>query len=259
LFSVSQLAMVWLAGEMRADGGSGPCHHVWWALRSPIRRQSAGRSMVERMAATGSSRPEEYRLYRVNEVVCCCCWDVMVIPRKESWTVKVVVALSSGTWRTYVAHLGHVGIGVNMLKFGILGGFPCLSHHGSWRRQIRFSGFLANSCSADILVTWPLIQFSSCTDPTVYEGIFFGHSCHWDVSQSCRGHCIRVVIEGSDLEACGAVRVAGLVQCITVGTADWWVGAGGASLAGWGGAWVVFRLISVRTDCTVGWVFAQSS
>jgi len=100
LFSVSQLAMVWLAREVVAAGGSGPCHHVWWALRSPIRRQSVGRSMVGRMATTGSGHPGEYRLYRVNEVVCCCCRDVMVVPRKESWAVKVVVALSPGTRRT---------------------------------------------------------------------------------------------------------------------------------------------------------------
>ena len=131
LFAMSQLAMIWLARKVRADGGSGPCNHVWWALRFPIRRQSVGRSMVGRMATTGSGRPGEYRLYRVNEVVCCCCRDVMVVPRKESWAVKVVVALSPGTRHMYVAHLGRVGVGVNMSKFGIVGGFPCLSHHGS--------------------------------------------------------------------------------------------------------------------------------
>jgi len=70
----------------------------------------------------------------VNEMVCCCCRDVMVVPRKESWAVKVVVALSPGMRRTYVAHLGHVGVGVNMSKFGIVEGFLCLSYHGSWRR-----------------------------------------------------------------------------------------------------------------------------
>ena len=58
--------MVWLAGEVHADGGSGSCHHVWWVFMSPIRRQSASRLMVGSMAATGSSRPGEYRLYRVN-------------------------------------------------------------------------------------------------------------------------------------------------------------------------------------------------
>jgi len=156
----------------------------------------------------------------------------MVMPRKESWAVKVVVALSPGTRRTSVAHLGCVGVGVNMSKFGIVGGFPCLSHHGSWRRQIRFSGFLANSCNAEIVVAWPHAQFSSCTDPTVWEGILFGHFRHGGISRGGRGVRICVVVEGSDLDACGAVGLTGLVGCIAVGTADWWVGAGGASLAG---------------------------
>jgi len=257
LFSVSQLAMVWLAREVRADGGSGPCHYVWWALRSPIRRQSVGRSMVGRMAATGSGHPGEYRLYRVNVVVCCCWRDVMVVHRKESCAAKVVVALSPGARRTYVTHLGCVGVGVNMSKFGIVGGFPCLSHHGSWRRQIRFSGFLANSCNAEIVVAWPLAQFSSCMDPTLWKGILFGHSRHGGISRGGHGHRIRVVVEGSDLNGCGAVGVAGLVGCVAVGTADWWVGAGGASLAGWNGAWVVFRFVGIHTDRAARQVFAQ--
>ena len=168
---MSQLAILWLAGEMQADCGRGPCHHVWCALRSPIRRQSAGRSIVGRMAATGSGRPGEYRLYTVNEAVCCCCWIVMVVPRKESWAVKMVVAVSPGARRTYVAHLRCVVVGVKVSKFGSEGGVPCLSHHGSWRRQIRFSGFLANSCNAEIVVAWPLAQFSSCMDPTACVGI----------------------------------------------------------------------------------------
>ena len=57
---------------------------------------------------------------------------------------------------------------------------------------------------------------------------------------------------------CGAVKVTGLVGCVTVGTADWWVGAGRASLAGRDGAWVVFRFVGVHTDSTSGQVFAQS-
>jgi len=80
----------------------------------------------------------------------------MVVPRKESWAVKVVVELSPGTRHMYVAHLGRVGVGVNLSKFGIVGGFLCLSHHASWRRQLTFSGFLANSCNAEIVVAWPL-------------------------------------------------------------------------------------------------------
>lgn len=69
LLSVSQFAMVWLAVEVRADCGRGPCHQVWCAFRSPIRRQSAGSFIVGRMSATGSGRPGEYRLKRVNVVV----------------------------------------------------------------------------------------------------------------------------------------------------------------------------------------------
>jgi len=49
---------------------------------------------VGRMATIGSGHPGEYRLYRVNEVMCYCCWDVMVVLRKVSWAVKVIVALS---------------------------------------------------------------------------------------------------------------------------------------------------------------------
>jgi len=129
-----------------------------------------------------------------NEVVRCCWGDVMVVPTKESWAVKVVVAMSPGTQRMYVAHLGRVGVLVNMSKFGIVGGFPYLLHHRSWRRQIRFSGFLANSCNAEIVVIWPLAQFSCCTDPTVWEGILFRHSHHGDVFQGGRVHHIRVVV-----------------------------------------------------------------
>jgi len=181
----------------------------------------------------------------------------MVVPRKESWAAKVVVALSPGTRRTYVAHLGRVGVGVNISKFGIAGGFPCLSHYGSWRRQIRFSGFLANSCNAEIIVAWPFSQFSSYTDPTLWKGILFGHSRHGGVSRGGRSCRIRVVVEGSDLNACGAVGVAGLVGCVAVGAADWWVGAGGASLAGRNGAWVVFGFVGIRTDRAPQQVFAQ--
>ena len=181
----------------------------------------------------------------------------MVVPRKESWAAKVVVALSPGTRRTYVAHLGRVGVGVNMSKFGIVGGFSCLLHHGSWRSQIRFLGFLANSCNAAMVVAWPLAQFSSCTDPTVWKGILFGHSRHGGVSQGGHGHRIRVVVEGSDLDTCGAVGVAGLVGCVAVGTADWWVGAGGASLAGRNGTCVVFGFMGIHTDHAAQQVFAQ--
>jgi hypothetical protein len=94
------------------------------------------------------------------------CDVVIVVPKKESCAVKTVVAVKPGVWRTYVTHLGLVGEGVNASNPGSEGGFPCLSHHGSWSRQIRFSVFLAKSCNAEIVVAWPLAQFSSCTDPT---------------------------------------------------------------------------------------------
>ena len=47
------------------------------------------------------------------------------------------------------------------------------------------------------------------------------------------------------------------MRYVAVGTADWWVGAGGASLAGWDGAWVVFRFMGVRIDCAAGQDFVQ--
>jgi len=95
-----------------------------------------------------------------------------MVPKNESWAVKTVVAVKSEVWRTYITHLGFVGVGVKALKPGNEGGFPCLLHHGSWRRQIRFSGFLAKSCSTEIIVAWPLAQFSSCTDPTACRAIY---------------------------------------------------------------------------------------
>jgi len=129
--------------------------------------------------------------------------------------VKVVVALGPGSWCTYVAPLGFVGVGRKRLKFGRSGRFPCLSHHGSLISQIRFSVFLAKSRSVEIVVVWPLVQFNSCTDPTACNCISFGHSRYGGISRGGRGHCIHVVVEGSDLDACGAVGVAGLVGCIS--------------------------------------------
>jgi len=257
LLCSSQCAMVWLAEEVRVVWGRGPCDYGWCALRSPIIRQFAGMLSEGRRAASSSGLPGKYRLKMVKLVVCCSCCSVMVVPRKESWAVKVVVALSPGSWRTYVAHLGFVGVGRERLKFGRSGGFPCLSHHGSLIRQIRFSVFLAKSRSVEIVVTWPLAQFNSCTDPTACGGILFGHSRHGGISRGGRGHRIRAVVGRSDLDACGAVRVAGLVGCVAVGTADWWVSAGGASLARRDDAWVVFRFMGIRTDSTSGWIFAQ--
>jgi len=94
-------------------------------------------------------------------------------------------------------------------------------------------------------------------DPTLWKGILFGHSRHGGVSRGGRGCRMRVVVEGSDLNACGAVGVAGLVGCVAVGTADWWVGVGGASLAGRNGAWVVFGFVGICTNRAARRVFAQ--
>jgi len=154
-------------------------------------------------------------------------------------------------WCTYDAYLDCVGIEVNMSKFGIVGEFPYLSHHGSWRRQIMFSGFLTNSCIAEIVVAWPLAQFSSCMDLTACEGILYSHSGHGGVFRGGHSHRIHVVVEGLDLITCRAVKVASLLRCVAVSTADWWVGAGGASLTSRNGAWVVFGFVGIRTDCTV--------
>jgi len=220
LLCSSQCAMAWLVGEVRTAWGRGPCHHRWYALRSPIIGQFAGMLSEGRRAASGSGLLGEYRSKILKLVVCCSCCSVMVVPRKESRAVKVVVALSPGSWRTYVTHLDFVGVGTQRLKFGRSGGFPCLSHHGSWIRQIRFCVFLSKSQSVEIVVAWPLAQLNSCTDPMVCEGILFGHSLHGGVSRGGCGHRIRVVVEGSDLDACGAVGVVGLVGCVAVGTAD---------------------------------------
>ena len=171
--------------------------------------------------------------------------------------MNVVVAVSPSASRTYVAHLGRVAVGVKVSKFGSEGGVPCLSHYGSWRRQIRFSGFLANTCSAEIVVAWPLAQFSSCTNPTACGGILICYSHHGGVSRVGRSSRIRVVVEGLDLDSFRAVGVAGLVGGTAVGTADRGVGAGWASLAGRDRAWVVFGLVGFGADSAAVQVSAQ--
>ena len=122
--------------------------------------------MVFMIEARGSGRPGKYRLNRVNVIVFFWCVEVIVVPRKELPDVKVVVAVRPCICLMYMAHFGCVGTGVDKSKFGKEGGLPCLSHHGSCIRQIRFSGFLENSCNAEIVVAWPHTQFSSCTNPT---------------------------------------------------------------------------------------------
>ena len=171
--------------------------------------------------------------------------------------MKVVVALSPGSWHTYVAHLGFVGIGRKRLKFGRSGGFPCLSHHGSWIRQIRFSVFLAKSRSVEIVVAWSLAQFNSCTDPTACEGILYGYFRHGGISQVGCGIRVRVVVGGSDFDSLRAVEVAGLVGGLAVGAADRRVGAGWAFPAGRDGVGVVFGLVAFCADGTAEGVPAQ--
>jgi len=257
LLCSSQCTMAWLAGEVRAVWGRGPCHHGWCALRSPIIRQFAGMLSERRRAASGSDLPGEYRLKMVKLVVCCSCCSVMVVPRKESWAVKVVVAQSPGSWRMYVAYLSFVGVGRKRFKFGRSGGFPCLSRHGSWIRQIRFSVFLAKSRSVEIVVAWPLAQFNSCTDPTACEGILYVYFRHGGISRVGCGIRVRVVVEGSDFDSLRAVGVAGLVGGLAVGAADRQVGAGWAFLAGRNGAGVVFSLVGFRAEGAAGGVPAQ--
>jgi len=53
------------------------------------------------------------------------------VPSNESVAVKVVVAVRPGVWRTYVVHLGFLGVGVKVSKPGKEGGLPCLSIQGS--------------------------------------------------------------------------------------------------------------------------------
>src|SRR3978361_1807991 len=131
-----------------------------------MRMQFLGSWMVFTIEARGSRHPGEYRLNRVNVVVFVWYVDLIVVPGNELPDVKVIVAVRLCVCLMYVAHLGCVGIGVNRSKFGKEGGLPCLSHHGSCMKQIRFSGFLENSCNAEIVIAWPRAQFSSCTDPT---------------------------------------------------------------------------------------------
>jgi len=55
----------------------------------------------------------------------------MVVARNESFEVKNVEAVNPGICRTYITHLGLIGVGVKVLNPGKEGGCPCLSHHGS--------------------------------------------------------------------------------------------------------------------------------
>jgi hypothetical protein len=178
----------------------------------------------------GSGRPGEYRLNKVNVVVVVWYVEVIVVPRNEASEAKVVVAVRPFIRLTYVAHFGCMGTGVNKSKFGRDGGLPCLSTHGSWRRQTMFSVFRANSCKAEMVVAWPLAQFSICTDPTdAGRAILIGYSRFWGVSH---GGFIRIgFVKFAYLESLRTVGVTCLVRRIAVGAANWGMGASWALLA----------------------------
>jgi hypothetical protein len=153
------------------------------------------------------------------------CGVVIVVPRNESSAVNVVVAVRPAVCRTYVTHLDFEGVGVKVSNPGKEGGFPCLSHHGSYSKQIKFSVIQAKSCQAEIVVAWPLAQFSSCTCPTdARRAILDGYSRLLGVSH---GVCIRVYFGNfANLDTLRAVGVTGLVRCISIGAANRRVGAG---------------------------------
>jgi len=129
LLSTSQFAIIWLLREIRAVDERGPCHHNWYALWSPISRELFVSLRVGRIAASGSACPGEWKLKRVKDFWLCD--EVIVVPKKESWAEKTVVALKPDVGRTYVTHLGLVGEGVKVSNLGREGGFLCLSYHGS--------------------------------------------------------------------------------------------------------------------------------
>jgi hypothetical protein len=177
------------------------------------------------------------------------------VPRNESITVKVVVAIRPGVWRMYVTHLGFAGVGVNVSKPGMEGGLPCLSHHGSWIKQITFSVFRVKSCNADMVVAWPRTQFSNCTDPTdARRAILYGRSRFWGISHD---GCIRVCFGNlAKLNPLRTVGVARLVRRVTVGVADRGVSAGWALLANRESAGVLLRLMGFGTDRAAGVISA---
>jgi len=94
LLCSSQCTMAWLVGKVQVMWGRGPCHHGWCTLRSLMIFQFAGMLSEGRRAASSSGLPDEYNLKMVKDVVCCSCCSMMVVPRKESYAVKVVVALN---------------------------------------------------------------------------------------------------------------------------------------------------------------------
>ena len=116
LLCSSQCMMVWLAGEVRAVWGRGSCHHGWCALRSPMIMKFVGMLSKGRRATSGSGLPGEYKLKMVKDMVCGSCCSVMVVPRKESCTVKVVVPVSPESWRYICGASGLCGCWEEMVE-----------------------------------------------------------------------------------------------------------------------------------------------
>jgi hypothetical protein len=120
---------------------------------------------------------------------------------------------------------------------------------------MRFSGFLENSCNAEIVVAWPRAQFSSCPDPTdAGRAILFGHYRQGGVSRV--GGILSHDAKGAKFDAFGAVGITGPVGGTTVGAADGRVSARRSFLANWQVARVVFCLVRLRTYRTPGCVLA---
>jgi hypothetical protein len=180
---------------------------------------------------------------------------VILVPRNESSAVKVVVSISPDVWRTYVAPLGFVGVGVKVSNSGKEGGLPCLSHHGSCSKHIKFSGCRAKSCKVEIVVAWPRAQFSICTAPYgCRKGHLIGHSCHRGVSCSCSS-----LGESSQLDSLGAIWVISFIRCVAVHTTDGRVGASWTFLANGKGIRMLSGIVGTGADGTAGVVPTKRS
>jgi len=118
---------------------------------------------------------------------------------------------------------------------------------------MRFSCFAAKSCSTEIVVAWPLAQFSSCTDPTAWRDILFSHSHHGGVSRSCSS------AESLKPNSLRTICIVSLVWCIAVHTTNRGMGACGALLAGWKGTQILMGVVGAGTNSTTGVVSAEGS
>jgi hypothetical protein len=66
-------------------------------------------------------------------------------------------------------------------------------------------------------------------------------------------------VDSSKLNSLRAVWVASFVWSTTVGTTNWWMGAGGTLSASWKGAWVLSSLMRFSTDSTAEVILAEGS